>query len=282
MSTPGRDDLTAALRGLVDSLELTAAEVARRTGMSEATVGRYIGRIATTSLPKLPQVRRMVDALGMAHTPEGREAVQLAEDLNAANARVVLLRSGSATSQRRFQEIEAGYGHICTFGALIVPGLLQTEAYMRVVFASGGQGPEQIDGNVAGRLARQERLHDPGCRFTLVVTEGALRWQAASADVMAKQLVHLAETAGRETGGRVQVGVIPWTSAVDLFPRSSFDLYDDQRAVIVGTDFGTAYLDKPGDVDVYVRQFARLSELAVFNADAVPVFERIAEDYRRG
>lgn len=280
MSTPGRDDLTAALRGLVDSLKLSAAEVSRRTGMSEATVGRYIGSIQTSSLPKLSQVRKMVDALGMAHTPEGREAVQLAEDLNAANARVVLLRSGSATSQRRFQEIESGYTHIATFGALIVPGLLQTEAYMRVVFAAGGQSPEVVDRNVAGRLARQERLNDPGCRFTLLVAEGALRWQAESVTVMADQMDRLAEVAGRDTGGRVRVGVIPWTAAVDLFPRSSFDLYDDERAVIVGTDFGTAYLDKPRDVEVYVRQFRRLSELALFGDDARRVFERVAQEYR--
>jgi Domain of unknown function (DUF5753) len=68
---------------------------------------------------------------------------------------------------------------------------------MRLVFSAGGDitGPS-LDKAIAERVTRQGIL-DSGRDITLIMTEGALRWQAVSAAVMATQLDHLAEIAGR-------------------------------------------------------------------------------------
>lgn len=128
------------------------------------------------------------------------------------------------------------------------------------------------------RVERQRRLSDPGEPvFTQIMTEGALRWQVESPALMAEQCDHVARLA--TAGYRLRVGIIPWSQPTGIFPLHGFDLYDE-RAVIVGTLTGTGYLTTPGDVADYVKLFRQLTELAVFDEDAVPEFQRIAESYR--
>lgn len=279
MTSPGRDDLARSLRHLIDAAGLLPAEVARRAGISEATMSRYL---STKVVPSPAAVRKIVTAAGQGETDDAQQAVQIAEDLRAGAARrVVLLRAGTATAQKRFAEIEAAATHVASFTPLIVPGLLQTEAYARAVFSAGGQTGPKLEANVRDRVEqRQKLLDDPEHRFTQIMTEGALRWHATGPSVMAEQAEHIARQARRDTGGRVQIGIIPWSTPADLFPLTNFDLYDDERAVIVGTNFGTNYLDRPLDVAVYVRMFRRLRELAVFGDAAADEVERIAADYR--
>ncbi len=284
MSTPGSDELASELRGLVDRSGLRPAEVARRIGVSDNTMSRYLGKASLKVVAPPAAVRKIVAAVEATDTEEGRQAITLAEDLRSGSAsRVVVLRSGTVTRQRKFDELEQAAQHIATFGGLIVPGLLQIEPYARAVFTSAGQPAAVVEDNLRVRLGeRAARLASPDHRFVQVMSEAALRWHIGSPEVMAEQVQHIADLARRDSGGRVRIGVIPWTTPADLFPMTNFDLYDEERAVIVGTDFGTAFLDRSRDVQVYVRQFQRLCELAVFDEAAVAEFERIAEDYRQG
>lgn len=278
MTTPGRDDLARTIRRLVEAGRISPAETSRRMGVSEATVSRYLnGKI----VPTPNAVAALVAATGQDGTEAATEALQLAEDLRTG--RVVLLRPGTATQQRRYAEIEQAAEHVGSYGALIVPGLLQTERYAHAVFHQ--RGAEQTDrstANLRERIDRRQALLDsPAHRFTQLTTEGALRWHVGSPDLMAEQLGHLAHRAAIDTGGRVRIGVIPTSTPVDLFPMTNFELYDDGRAVIIGTNFGTNFLASVADVRVYADLFHRLCELATFDAVAVPIFRRIGDDYRR-
>ncbi|MFC4493510.1 Scr1 family TA system antitoxin-like transcriptional regulator [Streptomyces ovatisporus] len=82
---------------------------------------------------------------------------------------------------RRFDrclELEAKAARVQEFGASIIPGLLQTEAYMRARFTEGepGRSPGEIDDLVAARLGRQEILRrDCPPDFWWILGEGALR-----------------------------------------------------------------------------------------------------------
>lgn len=278
MATPGRDDLARDLRELVGSSGMLPAEVARRTGISEATISRYLNNKVS---PSPTAVARIVATTGSTGTERAEQVIRLAEDLrDGAASRVVVLRSGTATSQRRFAAIEADTAHVATFTPLIVPGLLQIEPYVRAVFASGGRPGTEAEQNIHHRLSRQRLLDDQDHRFTQVMTEGALRWHVGGPEVMAAQLDHIARQARTDTAGRVRIGIIPWTTPTDLFPLTNFDLYDDDRAVVIGTNFGTNFLDRPRDVATYVDQFRRLCELAVFDAGAAGIADRIGRDYR--
>lgn len=275
--THGRHELAAGLRGLIARADVTPAEVSRRLEVAESTVSRWIGgKVAVTP----DTVRRILAACDARadHAAEGLEAA--AEEIAAGSAsRVVILRSGAATSQRRWGKLEETAEHVATFTTLIVPGLLQTEAYIRALFASGGREGETLEGGVRGRMRRQTAMLISSTRYTQITTEGALRWRFGSRELMLEQAEHLAAAARAETGPRVRIGFIPWTVPTNLIPMTSFDLYDSSTAV-VGSSFGTAFMDRPQDVAVYVEQLEQLERLAVFGLEAAAEFERIAQDYR--
>ncbi len=277
--THGRQELASGLRGLIDRAELTPAEVSRRLEVAESTVSRWLGgRVAVAPAT----VRRIITACDARADPAADGLEAMAEEIAAGSAsRVVILRSGAATSQRRWGKLERDAAHVATFTTLIVPGLLQTEAYARAVFASGGREGKALEGNVRGRLKRQEAMRTSSTRYTQITTEGALRWRFGSRELMLEQAEHLAAAARAETGPRVRIGIVPWTTPTDLIPLTSFDLYDSSTAV-VGSSFGTAFIDRPQDVAVYVDQLEQLERLAVFGLEAADELERIAREYRRG
>lgn len=248
--------------------------------MAESTVSRYLGgRVGVSPAT----VRRIITVCDLDGTLEAQQLEQLAEDVRAGTAsRVVILRAGAATSQRRFGQLERGAESVATFTTLMVPGLLQTERYMRALFATGGKTGAALEASVKARLERQEHMRTSSTRYVQVTTEGALRWQLESRDLMLEQAVHIAELARTLEGPRVRVGIIPWTVPVNLFPLTNFDLYDETRAVVVGTNFGTSFLEGAQDVAVYTRQLEQLEQLAVFGPAAAVELERIAEDYRQG
>lgn len=268
-----QDELSRTLSQLRKDADLTLAQVADRTGMSVATVSRLL---AGKYVPTGEQVDALAAAVG-ARGAERRRMAQLAEDLRErTTTRQVLIRAGAAT-QRRFGSIEAAAGHVQTFSPAMVVGLMQTADYARVVFESV-LPDSQVDDAVRARLERQEKLAAAkGPAYTQVMSEGALLWQVGSPELMVAQCEHIADAA--MLGGRVQVGIIPWQHRARVFPMHSFDLYDE-RAVIVGTITGTAYLTSPGDVDEYVAMFQALVELAVFGEEARDVLLERAAHYR--
>ncbi len=277
--THGRQELASGLRGLIDRADVTPAEVSRRLEVAESTVSRWLGgRVAVAPAT----VRRIITACDARADLEAEQLEQLAEDVHTGTAsRVVVLRSGAATSQRRFKKLEDDAESVATFTTLMVPGLLQTERYMRALFATGQTGAA-LEASVKARLERQEHMRTSSTRYVQVTTEGALRWQLKSRDLMLEQTDHIAGLARTLEESRVRIGIIPWTTPVNLFPLTNFDLYDESRAVVVGTNFGTSFLDRSQDVAVYVRQLEQLEELAVFGEAAALELERIAEDYRQG
>lgn len=278
MTTPSRDELSRTLRDLRTASGLTIREVAARIEHAGTAVVSHstVSRLERGSyVPTPEQADAIAQAVG-ARPAVRRRVVALAKDLRERTAsRQVLLRAGAGTAQREFGRIEAAAGHVQSFSPVMVLGLLQTADYAHAVFSSAVPAG-QVEDAVTARLARQRMLTSAGPpTFTQVMAEGALRWCAGSAAVMARQCDHIAEMASQ-----VRVGIIPWTREVDVYPMTGFDLYDE-RAVIVGTITGTAFLRAASDVAEYTRLFRRIEELAVFGDEAREIVAAMAEQYRR-
>ncbi|MET8827140.1 DUF5753 domain-containing protein [Streptomyces sp. NPDC004610] len=98
---------------------------------------------------------------------------------------------------RRFDlclELEARAARIQEFSTSVIPGLLQTPAYMRALFLKGHPGlcPEKIEGLVATRLGRQEVLRaDNPPDAWWILGEAALRQAVGGSAVMREQLAAL-------------------------------------------------------------------------------------------
>ncbi|MEU0517280.1 helix-turn-helix transcriptional regulator [Streptosporangium sp. NPDC006007] len=121
----------------------------------------------------------------------------------------LLSREAYPTWYRPFVELEREATSLKTFQPLVLPGLLQTEAYARAMLIGGrpGDSPEQVDEMVAARLERQEvldRRDSPA--FWVVLDEGVLHRAIGGSQVMQEQLARLVEAAQRP---RITVQVIP-------------------------------------------------------------------------
>jgi transcriptional regulator with XRE-family HTH domain len=99
---------------------------------------------------------------------------------------------------QRFADLEASASEINWFETGIIPGLLQSPAYMRAVFAEcegvwWDADDEQGGDRLAYRIERQARLFESGMRRILrfVVTEDALHANMGSPDVMKEQNNHI-------------------------------------------------------------------------------------------
>ena len=78
----------------------------------------------------------------------------------------------------------------------LVPGLLQTPAYIKALFASTSLPKPDIDKRIMVRLARREVLtrRNP-LQYRVLIGEPALRERIGDREVMAGQLTHLLATA---------------------------------------------------------------------------------------
>lgn len=116
-------------------------------------------------------------------------------------------------------ELESRATVIQSYETLLIPGLLQTEAYMRALFRSTrpDASPDEIDSLVQFRKARQVILDaDSSTSFHAVIHEAALRMEVGSPHIMRGQLTHLIR-ASMLPGVTVQVlpfdvGVRAWYS----------------------------------------------------------------------
>ena len=275
LSRRGRDELSGALRKLRKAAGLSGVEAGKRIGQTQASISRFEnGRFVPT-----PET---VDALCRVYgssTAERQRLVRISQDLREdvrPTARVVIQR-GATRMQERISRIERTSVTVRHFHPAVVSGLLQLPDYARVIFSAGGDlSADEVRMAVDRRIARQALLTEPGRSFTFLLAEGPLRWQVGSPRLMAEQLDHITCIADQPN---VRVGVIPWTTAVDVAPVAGFDLYDD-RAVIVGTDAGTTFFTDPPDVASYVRLFADLAAVASYDNAALAVLRSVAADYR--
>jgi len=108
----------------------------------------------------------------------------------------------------RWPDIEAAARTLRTFEPLVIPGLLQTEAYARAILSTRvGDTEDEVEELVSGRMKRQAILHrDKPPTLWAILDEGALRRCVGSREVMREQLAHLQEMARRPS---IVVQVIP-------------------------------------------------------------------------
>ncbi|MEV5411708.1 helix-turn-helix transcriptional regulator [Thermopolyspora sp. NPDC052614] len=109
-----------------------------------------------------------------------------------------LVSSGMPSEwQGKWLDIEARATSLYSYEPLIVPGLLQTEAYARAVIAMSGRRFD-VDEQVEARLERQRILAaDMPPMLVAVMDEGVLHRPVGGTEVMSDQLMHLLDMAER-------------------------------------------------------------------------------------
>jgi transcriptional regulator with XRE-family HTH domain len=125
---------------------------------------------------------------------------------------------------RLFVDMEPTCQRYCSYRGMIVPGLLQTEDYMRTMFRAWrpSLGKDKIDKDIAARLARQSILDNEAQRFWFIVDEAALRRIAGSSDVVKAQILRLVEAIDRPN---VELQVVPFETGYYMGQSHDFTIF---------------------------------------------------------
>jgi transcriptional regulator with XRE-family HTH domain len=145
----------------------------------------------------------------------------------------------------------------------VVPGLLQTEDYIRALTIANfpSADTDEIERRVALRRARQELLRRPAPpEYWVVMDETVLRRPVGSRQVMRGQLTALIEAADRAA---VTIQVIPFAAGWHPALYGMFWVFrfpDQEMPDIVYSESltGAYYMNKPAETTAYIEALDRM------------------------
>ncbi len=265
--------LVSELRRLREAAELTIEEVGERLECSASKISRIeTGRVGVS--PR--DVRDMLAAYG-ADSATLDELVQLARE---ARRKGWWDEYGDIVPGR-YVGYEADADSIRTYQGLMIPGLLQCEAYTRSLISQvlPEASTAEIDRRVRLRKARQALLNeDDPLRLHVVIDEAALRRLVGGIEVMRVQMARLLQVGSLPN---VTVQVVPFDaggySAMDgPFVILSFPGQLDSDVVYIESTRSGVYLEQPGDVSWYAEVFERLVRTALPPAGSASLITEVA------
>jgi transcriptional regulator with XRE-family HTH domain len=241
---------------------VSGRQLAVRTAMSQSRVSRIERGDALASIPELTRWLEEADAVDrLEQLIAATEAA-----LNDTDGWRAFMRVDSlADMQKKVQEREAVARTQRSFLPTMVPGLLQTAEYARLVFiASDLTGGQDYAAAVQRRIDRQQILYEHGHSFEFILSEAALRWRPGPKQVLIAQLDRIASLA---TLSNVNIGVVPMDVETHAIPWHGFtlneDVDDEPPYVQVETIHAYLTVARPDDVELYRRQFAILRKGAL-------------------
>lgn len=180
---------------------------------------------------------------------------------------------------------EAEASSISSYESLLVPGLLQTEEYVRATIQSGrtAADPEEVDRIVAARSARKALLsRDVPPKLWIVLDEGAVRRVVGGPSVMRAQVARLIEACENPA---IVMQVLPFSAGAHAAMGGPFTILDyddrvlDPTVVYLGNDTSTLLLEKEAQVARYRLMFDHLRAKALDPDRSGEFLTRVMADY---
>lgn len=170
-----------------------------------------------------------------------------------------------------------------TYGAMLVPGLLQTWEYAETLIrnaAAAGTPEEQIKKMIEVRMTRQQMLGgDAPVDFAAVVDESVLRRSIGDPGVMRGQLTRLLEVGERPT---VEVRVLPLRRGAHAGLDGAFWLYEmpDPYPDVAYVDnlAGAVYVEEDAAVDRFRRAYHQLSAMALGGKESAALIAAVVKE----
>jgi transcriptional regulator with XRE-family HTH domain len=276
--TVRRRRLALELRRLREAARLTCEEVADHLECSASKISRVeTGRVSVS--PR--DVRDMLDLYGVP-AAQRESLVQLARDSRQKG----WWHAFSDTMQPQFATyvgLESAASEIRIYEVSLIPELLQTEDYARVVIRSGmmSSPSDDVERQVALRMARQPAItRDDPPKVWAVLDEAALRRQVGGPGLMRLQLDHLLAQAALPN---VAVQVIPFGGgAHPAMGRPFIILVFPERVdtdVVYLEDLTSAlYLEDVAEVDRYNVFFNHLRATALSFEDSSALITSVLKE----
>ena len=269
----------AKLRRLRTDLGLSREEAAEAIRASEWKIHRLEnGQVGFKE-------RDLVDLLDRYQVSDPAEVDELLAMAREANAPGWWQRYGDVLPQwfRAYVDLESAAALIRTYEGQFIPGLLQTDDYMRAVIhgAHLDESAEEVGRRVRLRMARQTLLtreHPP--RLWAVVDEAALRRPVGGREVMRGQVERLIEAAKLPN---VTLQVLGFDSGAHPAMVGSFSVlrFPDQElpdVVYLEHLTSASYLNKPDEVDRYLHVMESICVRAAPPERTVELLDQILDE----
>ncbi|GAA2774206.1 helix-turn-helix transcriptional regulator [Saccharopolyspora taberi] len=268
--TPKARLLGAELRDLRKAAGLNGRQLAARLGISQPTLSRYESGQRTAPVDIVARVLGTLGIIG----ERCDELIEFARTASEPN--MVADHRGSLHGHLiELAEFERAATRITHVAPLVIPGPLQTRAYATEIMAS--IPADQRGVRVELRMARGETLRSDR-QITAIIMERALREPIGSYTIMAEQVRHLVQLAGRPN---ITVQVIPsnisrWT----LAHNGSFILFEfDKAAPMVHLEHfrGPTFLYGENDVEAYRSELSTLMGAAMSPESSAELMTAVAQ-----
>ncbi|MDX3851804.1 helix-turn-helix transcriptional regulator [Streptomyces sp. AK02-01A] len=188
-------------------------------------------------------------------------------------------------SFKAFLGLEATASGLQDYESEFVPGLLQTEAYVRVIHQRAHQGlsDEEIDRLVAVRMTRQEVLHrESPLKLTAIINEAVLYRQVGGSAIMRAQLAHIAEVSAAPN---VRVQVVPFELGAHAGMNGAFMIlqFRDRVAlkpIVYFENLADGWVTRrEADVERYEESFTDLQALAPGPQESVSMIKKAMKEH---
>jgi transcriptional regulator with XRE-family HTH domain len=281
--TVRRRRLAAELRRLREASGRTHEDVAAELDWHRSKIGRIEG--AQFVRLSLTDLRALLDLYGVTDNDQRQSLITLGREARERgwwhSYSDVLPNSHSVLIG-----LEAETSSIRAYQAQLVPGLLQTEGYMRAILRAGlmtASQRDEIDRFVEVRKARQELLvQEPPVALWAVLDEAVLRRLVGGADVMRDQIERLIEASELPN---VNVQVLPDDAGEHPGLEGSFMILSftesDPDAVYLDAATGGLYIEKPEDISRYSWVFDHVRAAALSPRHTVRFMQQTLDDLRR-
>lgn len=279
-----RRQLGLSLRRYRTLRSASQAEVAAIVGVSDSRISKVEDGTATLTTEQLAQALDFLDV----HGAERETVLEL-----GARARKRLRRSAKDVqpytdtlpgSFQRLADMEADATAIYCYDSGVIPGMLQSPAYIRAGMSSANgvfwePSETEVETRYTFRRDRQARIleSDEPKKLEFVFTEDAVECGGGSAETRREQLEHLLQLAEQHLDITMQV-----VRSGDLrnpVPSGGLIVLDfDGTAPNVAfapTIYGpSTYFDDPVDTANLLRAFRKVQGLARGHADTIELIHR--------
>lgn len=260
-ATVAKRRLSRRLEELRKKNGYTANQVCDKLNWGRGKVGRF-----EANSWKRPDMSDIRDLLRI-YEVSGDERHELEELAIRARERDWWREYGDVFGDSEYPGYEADAARICVYMPLILPGLLQTQAYIEAQMSLSARPPAWRRRALKARLRRQDILSRDGAdapEIVAVITEASLLYRWGTSEERRCQVRHLVELSRRSNitlhllrfAGGLHSGMGGLISIFD-FPG------DEPSIVCLETDFAIEEVSDKKDVDAYIETFGRAREAAL-------------------
>jgi transcriptional regulator with XRE-family HTH domain len=258
----GKRQLRRALKDARTARKLTQKEVADAMDWSTSKIARIEGGTVGISVTDLK-------ALLLQYEVTDKDRIgQLVELARAAKQAAWWqpYREHYSKDFLTFLDLEGSSIRLRQYQQLIVPGLLQTPEYIKVLMRLGQPGQERQELGFTIRTKRQQLMADDGPEMFFILDESILYRQIGDDAVMRGQLQCLKELGARPN---ISIQILPFSAGVHPGMLESFEIFElseepnDYALQIEGILKDKLFSEPSNETAEYVQIFFQLEKIAV-------------------